>query len=58
MCEVESEEAGWLAVQGYLIVLPDNGDDVVDVVLRVTEDKGFVDVNDDVSCLRGGDAVK
>jgi hypothetical protein len=48
VCEVESEKACCLAVQGYLEVLPDIGDDVVDVVLRVTEDKGVVDVNYDV----------
>ena len=40
------------------IVLSDIGDGVIDVVLRVTEDKGVVDVNNDVRCLRGVDAVK
>jgi len=58
VCEVESEEAGGLAIQGYFVVLADVGDDSVDVGLRVAEDKGVVDVNDDVRCLSGGDAIK
>ncbi len=58
MFEVESKEASCLAVQGYLIVFSDIGDDVVNVVLGVTEDECVVDVNNDVRCLRGGDAIK
>ena len=37
--EVESEEAGGLAIQGYLVVLADVGDNSVDVGVRIAEIK-------------------
>ena len=39
-------------------MLSDVGDDVIDVGLGVAEDKCVVNVNNDVRCLRGVDAVK
>jgi hypothetical protein len=39
-------------------VLADVGDNSVDVGLRIAEDKGVVDTDDDVRGLSCGDAIK
>ena len=56
--EVEAEEAGRVAVKGDLIVLPDVGDDRVDVGRGVAEYEGIVDVYNYISCLGCGSLVK
>ena len=56
--EVESEEAGCVAVQCDLVMFANILDDAVYVCEGVAENEGVVHVNDDVGCFSRCNAIK